>query len=308
MTAKAKSGDRAAYLAGLGWSSIFGLSFLVTKDALASFSPFELLFLRFALATAALGLLTALGVVRLGYRGKPRSLLALICLFQPILYFSCETFGLRETATSTAGLILGALPVAVAALSAPMLKERLRPAQVLGLVVSVAGVALVVLARSAAGGGGDSLRGILLIFGALASAAFYNVFSRRASSIYSPEEITFAMMASGAIFFGALACGQDAMGRGFGAIVAAPPAAWAAIAYLGLLSSVLAFFLINLSLARLEATQSAAFGTLITLISLAAGVIVRGESLGLPAIAGAAAIITGIWATNAAPKDTGGNQ
>jgi drug/metabolite transporter (DMT)-like permease len=307
MTANSRGGPKGAYLAGLGWASIFGLSFLVTKDALGSFSPFELLFLRFALATAALALLAAFGLVRLEYRGKPKPILALICLFQPIVYFSCETFGLRETATSTAGLILGALPVAVAALSAPMLKEKLRLGQVFGLALTIAGVALVVLARSAPQGGGDSLRGILLLLGALASAAFYNVFSRRASSAYSPAEITFAMMASGAAFFGSLACAQDALGRGFGAFASAPLSAWASVAYLGLLSSVLAFFLINLSLSKLKAAQSAAFGALITLISLAAGVIVKGESLGLPAIAGAAAILGGVWATNKRGRATEGS-
>jgi drug/metabolite transporter (DMT)-like permease len=298
MTAYVNKSARPAYLAGLGWASIFGLSFLVTKDALESFSPFELLFLRFFLATAALAILAATRLVRLDYRGKPKPILALICIFQPIIYFSCETFGLRGTATSTAGLILGALPVAVAVLSAPMLKERLTFGQALGLALSIAGVALVVIARSTRDGGGDSLRGVLLILGALASAAFYNIFSRRASVTYSPAEITFAMMASGAAFFGALAFVQDATGRGFGAFASAPASAWGEVAYLGLLSSVLAFFLINLSLARLKATQSAAFGALITLISLAAGVIVRGEGLGVPAIAGAAAILAGVWATN----------
>jgi drug/metabolite transporter (DMT)-like permease len=222
------------YLAGCGWAAIFGLSFLVTKSALEAFSPFELLFLRFALATAAL--------------------LALACLFQPLLYFASETFGLRETATGTAGLILGALPAAVAALSVPMLKERLAPRQAAGLVASVAGIAFVVLV------------------GALASAAFYNVYSRRASASYAPAEIIFAMMASGALAFGAPAL-IEGTGRGGPSLLArATPAAWGAVAYLG---------------------------ALITLVSLLAGLLLRGEALGPAKALGAAAILAGVRSTNA---------
>jgi drug/metabolite transporter (DMT)-like permease len=292
------------YLAGAGWSSIFGFSFLVTKSALVAFSPFELLFLRFALASLALGCLVLLGIVKLDFRGKPRLPLFLICLFQPILYFACETYGLRETASSTAGLILGALPAAVAALSVPMLREKLSLRQVLGLCASVAGVVLIVMNGKLKAGGKaeanrDSIRGVLLIVGALASAAFYNIYSRRASTRYKASETTFAMMVSGAVFFGILALVQDLARGGQSLVSRATPAAWGAVAYLGLLSSVLAFFLVNLSLSRLKASQASVFGTLVTLVALMAGVAFRGESLGLLELAGALAIVSGVWAINA---------
>lgn len=296
MSKTAWRGTAPQMLAGIGWSTIFGFSFLVTKGALGIFSPFEILFLRFALATGILGALAAAGIVRISFRGKRLAALAPVCLFQPILYFACETYGLWETASGTAGLILGALPAAVAALSAPMLGERLSRRQAAGLLASVAGVGLVVAAGASSGT--DSLRGVLLIVGALASAAFYNVYSRRASAEFGPAEITFAMMASGAIAFGFLAFAQDlASGRGT-AFLAAPAEAWVAVLYLGVLSSVLAFFLVNFSLARLKASQASAFGSLVPLVALAAGVAFRGESPGLPALIGAAAIIAGVWATN----------
>lgn len=296
----------AIYLAGVGWSTIFGLSFLMTKGALEAFSPFELLFLRFTLATFALVALAMLKIIKPEFRGKPRLPLLFICLFQPVLYFSCETFGLRETASSTAGLILGALPAAVTALSVPMLKERLSPRRAIGLCVSVAGAVLIVLASGAGEGasaGANSLRGIFLLVGALASAAFYNIYSRRASSSYGPVETTFAMMASGAFFFGLLVLVEgiargDARG-GPSIFLRATHSAWVDVAYLGLLSSVLAFFLVNLSLSRLKASQASVFGTLTTLVALVAGIALRGETFGLLELAGAAAIIAGVWTTNA---------
>ncbi|OHD17703.1 MAG: hypothetical protein A2Y38_01120 [Spirochaetes bacterium GWB1_59_5] len=305
-------GSWKAYAAGVSWSSIFGLSFLVTKGALEAFSPVTLLFLRFALATAALGLLALAGIVKLGYRGKPMLPLVLICLFQPILYFTFETFGLREVASSTAGLIIGALPAAVAALSAPLLREHLAKRQVAGLLLSIAGVALVVMAGDSGSGSGankavaaaggaapDSLRGILLVVGAMVSAAFYNVYSRKASVRYSPAETTFAMMISGAVFFGLLVMLEAARNGWSGLFSRATPAAWGAVAYLGILSSVVAFFLVNLSLARLKAAQASIFGTLTTLVSLVAGVLLRAEPFGLVQVLGASGIVLGVWMTNA---------
>jgi len=301
-------GSWKAYAAGVAWSSIFGLSFLVTKGALEAFSPVTLLFLRFALATAALGALALAGVVKLGYRGKPKLPLVLICVFQPILYFTFETFGLREVASSTAGLVIGALPAAVAALSVPLLHEHLSGRQVVGLVLSIAGVALVVLAGDAGLEGAiavtgsatpDSLRGVLLVVGAMLSAAFYNVYSRKASVRYSPAETTFAMMATGAVFFGLLVVLEGLASGWSGLFSGATPAALGAVAYLGILSSVVAFFLVNLSLSRLKAAQASIFGTLTTLVSLVAGVLLRGEPFGLVQVLGATGIVFGVWMTNA---------
>jgi drug/metabolite transporter (DMT)-like permease len=293
-------------IAGAGWSGIFGLSFLMTKGALDAFRPLALLFFRFALATVALGAVAALGIARLDYRGKPKLPLILVCLFQPILYFALETYGLRGTASSTAGLILGALPAAVAALSAVTLKERLSARQSIGLAASVAGVAAVALAGGRSSSSADSPLGVGLVLGALAAAAVYNVLSRRARSLYTPVELTFAMMASGAAVFGASSAIEALASGGSILPASAGVGAWLAVAYLGLLSSVVAFFLVNLSLSRLKASQAAVFGGLTPCVALAAGVIFRGESAGWLEIGGAAAIVAGIWATNAASKDGSG--
>jgi len=294
-----------AYAAGISWASIFGLSFLVTKGALEAFSPLVLLFLRFSLAAIALGVLAFTRIVRFRYQGKPLAPLVILCLFQPVLYFTLETFGLRETASSTAGLILGAMPAAVAALSVPLLHERLTIRQVAGLLLSVAGVAFIVLGgirgvdqNPDIASSPGSVRGILLVVGALVSSAFYQVYSRKASVHYGPLETTFAMMLSGAVFFGLLAA-VEGMSQGWTMMFArANAAAWFSIVYLGILSSVVAFFLVNLSLSRLKAAQASIFGTLTTLVSLVAGVTLRGELFGPAQAIGAAGIVIGVWLTN----------
>jgi drug/metabolite transporter (DMT)-like permease len=294
--------SRAAnYAAGVGYASIFGFSFLVTKGALAVLDPFELLFLRFATAAGILTLLVAARVVKVDFRGKPIKNVLLVCLFQPLLYFTCETFGVSESASSTAGIVLGALPAAVALLGTFMLRERLKAAQAASLLLSVAGVALIALLGGVASGESGSPRGFLFLVGAVASAAFYNIYSRRSSSVWSPMETTFAMMLSGALVFGAICLlrGLASGGAAGPGLLARALPVLPGVLYLGALSSVLAFFLINFALSRLKASEAAVFSSLTTVISVAAGVVLRGEAFGFAQLAGTIMIVAGVWGTNA---------
>jgi len=70
------------------------------------------------------------------------------------------------------------------------------------------------------------------------------------------------------------------------------------VLYLGALSSVTAFFLINFSLSQLTATQSSVFANLTTIISIIAGVVFLKEPFYWYHGVGAAAILGGIWGTN----------
>jgi len=289
--------------AGIGYATIFGFSFLVTKDALDILDPMELIFARFLLAAIVMSLLAATRLVKLDYRGKKPVILLLTCLFQPVLYFIFETYGVRESATSTAGIILGALPAVVAILGVFMLKEKTTPLQSLGLLLSMVGVAIVVLVGSRAQGGGEgTLRGALFLIGSMLSAALFNVLSRKASRQFSDFERTFVMMWTGALVFGSMVFVKSfwpaADSLSSGSLWARASSVWPSIAYLGILSSVLAFFFINYTLTRLKASQSAVFTNLVTVITVTAGVLIRKESFDLLQGLGAIVIIAGVWTAN----------
>ncbi len=296
--------------AGIAYATIFGFSFLVTKDALGVLDPMELIFARFLLAALVLTALVAVRAVKVDFRGKKLGVLLLMCVFQPILYFIFETYGVRESATSTAGIILGALPAIVAILGVLTLGERTTRLQSLGLALSVAGVAIVVLNGSGALAGEGTLRGALFLIGSMLSAALFNVLSRKASRSFTDVERTFAIMWIGAIAFGLIVLAKDLLGGGGqGAGGGAPVepflarafSAWRAVAYLGILSSIVAFFCMNYTLTRLKASQSAVFANLVTVITVVAGVTLRGESFDLPQALGAVVIVAGVWIANRQP-------
>ena len=293
----------ANYLAGIGYAVIFGFSFLFTKAALGNLAPFEVLFFRFALASTAMGLILAFGLVKSNLKEKVASRrglrdLAITCLCQPLLYFTAETFGVRESSSSVAGVMIGAIPAGVAVVSFWMLKERLSLRQAVSLAASIFGVALIALASGGSAQGSGSMKGFLFLLGAVASATLYNIYSRRTSRWFTPFETTFAMMLTGTLVFGIAAL---AGGAASGTLTGLPEralASWQGIVYLGLLSSVVAFFLMNFTLSRMLASQSVVFTSLTSIVAMAAGVLIRGESFGLLQALGSAAIILGVWGTN----------
>ena len=76
------------------------------------------------------------------------------------------------------------------------------------------------------------------------------------------------------------------------------PVAFFAVVYLGILSSVVAFFMLNFMLSKIEATKSAVFGNLVTVVSIIAGILVLGEPFYWFHVVGAILILLGVWGTN----------
>lgn len=284
------------YLAGLGFATIFGFSFLFTRGALDYIAPYHLLGLRFATAVAVLTLLRLIGVVHFNLSlSALRSLLPL-ALFQPLIYFPCETIGIRLTSASWAGMMIAIIPVFVAILATVFLKERPTAKQLPCILASVGGVLFI----SIMGNGSLSSHtlGTLALLGAVAAGASYNIASRHAAKTFTPLQTTWVMMLTGAVAFNAIALTQLGLDGNLAAYLAPLSQVWPAVLYLGVLSSVVAFFLINFSLSRLTAPQSSVFANLVTVIAVAAGVVLRGEAFYWYHAVGATAIILGVWGTN----------
>ncbi|MCX7695928.1 MAG: DMT family transporter [Caloramator sp.] len=285
------------YFAGVTMSLIFGFSFIFSKAALETLSTFELLFLRFTTATITMSLLILFGVVKVNLKDKNLKPLILVALWQPIIYFIMETKGLQYTTSSEAGVMMAFIPVLVAVLAAFLLDEKPSKLQWLFIVISVAGVLTIVL-----GGGnleaGGQLKGIIFLLSAVFSASMFNIYSRRASQNFTPYETTYFMMILGMIVFGILYLIQGIMAGNINILSKINTQVSISIFYLGVLSSVFAFLLVNYSLSKLPASQSSVFANLTTVVSVIAGITIRGESFESYKLIGAVMIIIGVWGTN----------
>lgn len=224
-------------LAALGAVSIWGLTFVPSKVALAEMGPFTLAVLRFSVALVVI-LTVALKSHPHPSRWRKLSwgTLALLGLTSVTLYFGLQNLGLARTSASEAGLVSGSVPAITALLSALTLRERISSLRWLGIVLSITGVAAVVLAGQSSGSRG-SLEGDLLVLGGAIAWAFYTLINKNAGG-KMPESLLLAYtMAFGTLFLLPPAAVELAT-AGFGPV---SPAGWLSVLFLGLGGSAASF-------------------------------------------------------------------
>ena len=278
---------------------VFGFSFLFTKSALDSLGIFQLLGLRFLTAAIFLTLLLLTGVIKVNLKWGSMKELMVVALFQPVLYFMGETIGVGMSSASEASIIISLVPISITVLAVFLLNERLNLIQWFYIAVSVGGVILIVAAKGEGGGRGHVL-GIAALLGAVLAAGLYNVLSRKVSVKFTPVEITFVMMWVGAVVFNlAGICLEAYHGNVAGYFSGLMRLnVLLDLLYLGIVSSVIAFFLLNYALSKMEASRTAVFMNLIPVITVLAGIIFRGESFLPLQCLGAVLVLVGLFGTN----------
>ncbi len=133
-----------ARLAPLAFIFLWSMAFVAVRAGLPDVSPLYFLAVRFAIATAILVTIAALW--RLGWTGLRQTWRHFVVAGVLInaLYLSAAYLAMTEISGATLAL-LGALhPLLTALLSGPVLGERFRARQWLGVACGIAGVALVV--------------------------------------------------------------------------------------------------------------------------------------------------------------------
>lgn len=289
------------YITGFLYSFIFGISFAFTSEVLTVLHPLQLPAVRFLFAALFITLLYFFGAFKLNYKGKDLKLLILLAMFEPLLYFIFETYGVKLTTSSLSGTMIATIPVVVCILAVIFLRERPSFLQWVFIVLSVIGSVIVVTGSGSSGGTSETI-GILCLLGAVISGAGYNIMNKIVCEKFTVIEVTFFMMWFAAISFGIISIFYS---KGFGGYIAAftNVKVLLILMYLGTVSSVLAFFCYNFTLHNLPIAPAAAFANLITVISVIAGVFVRKEPFTLIQMLGAAIIVAGVFGVNLLGKD-----
>lgn len=284
------------YLAGVLFSTIFGFSFMFSKVALEHVTTLQLIAYRFLIAFVVFNLLILFRIVKVDFKNKNIKLLLYTAIFQPVLYFIFETYGLAYSQSNEAGMMIALIPIFVTFLSAVFLKEKPTRMQMVFIVLSVAGVLFINLMK---GFDGASFLGGTLLMIAVISAAAFNIFSRRSSREFGPNEVTFSMMVIGFIVFNSMAIGEALLNGTiteyfvplFNINVIGP------LLYLGIVASIGGFFLVNYTLGKLEAHVSSIFANFATIVSIIAGTVILGEDFYYYHLIGSIMIIAGVYGT-----------
>lgn len=287
------------YITAVVTNFIFGLSFLFSKKALSVADPITLLSFRFLSAFLVMTVLIAFKIIKVDYKNKPMKWLYILAVVEPIIYFIFETYGIQRTSSSLGGLMIALIPIIVTILAVYFLNEKPTTKQTLSIILSVAGVILIILMESSSGEG-SSVLGVLLLLVAVFAASFFNIISRKVSRYFTAIEATYFMMFLGALCFNGISI-INHITNGNMASYFEPLSSTTfitAIFYLGILSSIVAYFLINYTLSKMEASRSAVFANISTIVSIVAGVLFLKESFHFYHIIGAIMILAGVWGTN----------
>ncbi len=286
------------YGAAFAATTIFGLTFMFSKIALTLVSPVHLVALRFLCSAVILWIFAGLGIVLIHLKGKPWGALVRLALFQPVAYFTFETYGLFYGTSSEAGLFVALIPVLTAVLAALALGERISGKQRIFLACSVLGAIFIVLMDGLVLGA--SLMSKVFFLLAIITASIFTVDSRRQSTVFTPWEITFVMSSVGAIVFNIWALAESGI-RGELTLYFAPLGNLSfllSLLFLAAAASVFAFYCTNLALQKISASQYAVFNNYSTVVSILAGGIFLREEMQWYQWVGAAVILLGVWGIN----------
>lgn len=271
---------------------------MFSKLGLEVMTPIELIAFRFLLAALTMTTLKVFKIIKVDLKGKNIKMVLLTSFCEPVLYFFFESMGINMTSTSEAGLMISLIPVFVAIFSMIFLHEKLKLSQLCFIVLSVGGVVFINMMKDSLSLSGNFL-GIIFLFLAIISSSFYNIGSKKSSVNFTPIEITYIMMWVGAISFNIILTVTNLIKGTMNSYFAplANSQSVIPLLYLGILSSIIAFFMVNYTISKIPVSQSAVFANLCTIVSILAGVLILKEDFFWYDFIGAIMILVGVWGT-----------
>ncbi|WP_182874394.1 DMT family transporter [Microbispora sp. H10670] len=274
-------------LAVLGWSG----NFIVGRLVHDSVPPATLAFLRWLTAFVVL-LPFGWRKLRQDRRILVRHWVTVLALsiFGVAAYNTLIYTGLQTTTAINALLMQSVMPLLIVVFAFALFRERPGVAQVAGLVVSLAGVWLVVTQGSPLGSVGLRLRaGDGWIFVAVVSYALYTALLRRRPQV-NPVSLLTATFGLGALMLAPLAVAEAAGGH----VVHVTAGAVAAVAYVALIPSILSYFCYNRGVELVGGARAGQFLHLMPVFGAVLAFFALGERIHAFHVAGAALIAAGI--------------
>ena len=266
-----------------------GAAIVASRFAVAEVPPLTLAMLRYAIGFACLAPFAwkALAGVRAG--AGDLAAMAALGIGQFGILIALLNFGLQHIGAAQAALIFSLFPLLTLLLAAALGSERITPALVAGVLLSIAGVAVSLSPKLGAPQSGHWW-GELAVAGAACTGALCSVLYRPYLQRYPTVPVSaFAMLAS-VLFLALAALGEQWPAR----VLAFSAQAWAAIAFIGV-SSGIGYYWWLYALKHESPTRVTVFLALNPLTATLLGWALLGEPLHPAAVAALLLIAAGLW-------------
>jgi drug/metabolite transporter (DMT)-like permease len=281
------------------WSSTFAFIRLGLQDL----PPFTFAWLRLAIAVVVLAPIAIAGG---HWRSLSRRDAAAVCGTGVLLLgvnYGLVFWGAQFVPSGLVAILLSGTPVLALAFGWLLGSEGVSARKVLGLTLGILGVAIIFGAEARASGRAALLGGAA-VFAASACVAFAYVWLKTHGHHLSPTAVTALQSLAGLVPL----AGLGLVIEGTPTFARWPATAWAALLYLALIASVLAFWLNYWLLQRMDASAMLMMGVAEVPIAVALGALVFGERMPTGTLLGGTCVLVGVIAgltsSPVAPRDT----
>jgi len=282
-----------------------GAAIVASRFAVAEVPPLTLAMLRYAVGFACLlpfawretrrTLSAGAPAPVAGSRGRDLAAMAALGIGQFGILIALLNFGLQHVGAAQAALIFSLFPLLTLLLSAALGQERITRALLAGVLLSIAGVALA-LGPKLQLAAGNHWWGELAVAAAALTGAVCSVLYRPFLRRYPTLPVSaFAMLAS--VAFLAVAAATEHWPQRLGAI---GPAAWGAVAFIGVSSGV-GYFWWLYALKHEPATRVTVFLALNPVTAALLGWALLGERLHPTALGALVLIALALWLATRSP-------
>jgi drug/metabolite transporter (DMT)-like permease len=208
----------------------------------------------------------------------------------------CFTLGLHYTSVSHSAVIVGMGPIYTLILAVLLRLEKATWHKAVGMAIAFTGVTVLVSEGGISTYSPSLLGDAITMTGSLGFAT-YAVLGKRVAGEYEALTMTAYNHFAGALVVLPLAIRQAALQSAAGNWRAVPWQAWAAILYMGLFGSAVAYVLYYWLLRYLEASQLGAFTYLLPVLASLLGILTLGEKGSWTQLVGGTLALAGVYWT-----------
>ena len=275
---------------------LWGGTFVAARVVTQHVEPFSASFLRFVVASFFLILLAGKRKASFLLLKKNQLIPAILLGMTGIFTYNVFFFmGLKTVTASRASLIVATNPVFISLFSVLLFKERMNAGKVMGIILCLAGAAIVI----SHGNLPEIFRGKLgwgevYILGCVASWVAYSLIGKVIMKDLSPlHAVTYScLIGTLALFFPAWQEGIYEQVMTYTAID------WTGIFYLGFFGTVLGFLWYYEGIQVIGPSRTAVFINFVPVSGVLLGWLLLDESINLSLLTGAALVIGGVYLTN----------
>ncbi len=221
----------------------------------------------------------------------------LLAFLEPFTYFLCENNGIKLVPGGISSIIIATIPVFVPFGLYFAYHEKLYKINIIGVLLSLIGIAVMI---SGDGMIADiSMKGILLLFGAVVIAVLYTIVLMKVVKRYHPFTITVHLNLIGLVYFVPTLLifdFQNLMDVTFTVKI------FAMIACLGIVCSTLSYVFFNYGIVKVGASRASVFNNSIPVFTLIFAAMLGQESITITKVLGMAVAISGVVIAQIKPK------